>query len=133
MASKINKRLIIERKKKNCSKKEMAHLLGLKYTTYCRMEEKGNITGEWLLKISEILGIDVRVLLYDEFPQNKDWQPSTKQPDTPNKEPEIILGYKYINQSVTVMENKFLELLRRLPLKEQQEIFNTAYNKISKQ
>ena len=132
MPNKINERIKMYRKKFNCSKKEMAHLLGLKYTTYCRMEEMGNISGEWLLKIAEVFSIDVRELLYDKIPENKNWVPLPPRSEPPKNEPVVTIGYKYINDTITVMENLILKQLKRLSLSEQWEIFDITCKKVTK-
>ncbi len=63
----INKRITYYREKAGLNKRQMAEKMGLKYTTYCRIENNGKIHDEYLKKIAQALDIDERLLLYDDF------------------------------------------------------------------
>ncbi len=59
----INKRITDCRLKAKLTKKDMAERLGLKYTTYCRMETKAKrINFEEVKRIAEVLGVDPEYL-----------------------------------------------------------------------
>lgn len=65
MGLEINKRITECRDKVNMSKRELAERLGLKYTTYCRMEEKAKrITNAEVERIAEAIGADPYYILY---------------------------------------------------------------------
>lgn len=61
-----NKRIIAKRKKSGITQIEMAKRLGLKISTYSQMERSGKIYDEMLVKIADILDVDVRYFLYGE-------------------------------------------------------------------
>ncbi len=66
----INKRITYYRKQAGYTKRQMAEKMGLKYTTYCRIEDNSKIHSEQLKKLSETLCIDVRQILYDDYTQD---------------------------------------------------------------
>lgn len=66
----INKRITYYRKQAGYTKRQMAEKMGLKYTTYCRIEDNSKINSEQLKKLSETLCIDVRQILYDDYTQD---------------------------------------------------------------
>ncbi|MBQ4119610.1 MAG: helix-turn-helix transcriptional regulator [Clostridia bacterium] len=67
----INKRITYFREKAGLTKRQMAEKMGLKYTTYCRIENKGKIYDKYLKKFSKILDVDEHLLLYDDFMEEK--------------------------------------------------------------
>ena len=62
----INQRVKKYRKELFLSQADVAQMLGMKTSTYSQMERMGNITCETLLKLTEILKVDVLKLLYGE-------------------------------------------------------------------
>lgn len=62
----INQRITRYRKSLGFSQAEVAVLLGMKHSTYSLKERGGDIDCETIIKISEVLGVDVKVLLYGE-------------------------------------------------------------------
>lgn len=62
----INQRVRKYRKDLFLNQSDVAQMLGMKTSTYSQMERMGNITCETLLKLTEILKVDVRKLLYGE-------------------------------------------------------------------
>ena len=62
----INQRVKKQRKELFLSQADVAQMLGMKTSTYSQMERMGNITCETLLKLTEILKVDVLKLLYGE-------------------------------------------------------------------
>ncbi len=68
MMGEINKRIKIYRRKKKFSQEELAEKLGIKTSTYSQMERSGHIRADILIKIADILKVDIRYFLYgDEF------------------------------------------------------------------
>ena len=68
----INQRVRKYRKDLFLNQSDVAQMLGMKTSTYSQMERMGNITCETLLKLTEILKVDVRKLLYGEDMPKKD-------------------------------------------------------------
>lgn len=62
----INQRVRKYRKDLFLNQSDVAQMLGMKTSTYSQMERMGNITCETLLKLTEILKVDVLKLLYGE-------------------------------------------------------------------
>lgn len=62
----INQRVKKQRKELFLSQADVAQMLDMKTSTYSQMERMGNITCETLLKLTEILKVDVLKLLYGE-------------------------------------------------------------------
>ena len=63
----INERITYYREKAGLTKRQMAEKMGLKYTTYCRIENEGRIHNEYLKKFAKVLDVDEHFLLYDDF------------------------------------------------------------------
>lgn len=65
MSLEINKRITECRQNAKITKKEMAERLGIKYTTYCRMEKEAKrITIAEVEKIADVIGTDPEYILY---------------------------------------------------------------------
>lgn len=62
----INKRITYYREKAGLNMRQMAEKMGLKYTTYCRLENNSKISDERLKMLSKILGVDEKQLLYED-------------------------------------------------------------------
>lgn len=62
----INQRVKKYRKELFLSQADVAQMLDMKTSTYSQMERMGNMTCETLLKLTEILKVDVLKLLYGE-------------------------------------------------------------------
>ena len=62
----INKRITYYRKQACYTKHQMAEKMGLKYTTYCRIEDNSKINSEQLKKLSETLR-DVEKVIYEKI------------------------------------------------------------------
>ena len=90
MSLEINKRIAECRKKANMTKKELAERLGIKYTTYCRMEKEAKrITVTEIERIAEVLGADVEYILYGTEKRFEDLfapiEPTVLVAETPEK------------------------------------------------
>ena len=68
----INQRVRKYRKDLFLNQSDVALMLGMNTSTYSQMERMGNITCETLLKLTKILKVDVRKLLYGEDIQKKE-------------------------------------------------------------
>ena len=74
----VNKRITECREKAKLSKKEVAERLGIKYTTYCRMEKEAKrISVEEAERVAEVLGADAKYILYGR--QTYDFSPSERK------------------------------------------------------
>lgn len=67
----INERITYYREKAGLTKRQMAEKMGLKYTTYCWIENEGRIHNEYLKKFAKVLDVDEHFLLYDDFLKEK--------------------------------------------------------------
>jgi len=67
----INQRIMRYRKALGFSQAEMSDYLDMKRSTYSQKEREGEIDCSTIIKISEILGVDVKILLYGENPSKK--------------------------------------------------------------
>ena len=67
----VNKRIARYRRVAGLKQKEMAELLGMKFSTYSEKERNGTIESDFLLKIATILDIDPILLLCGD----KKWEP----------------------------------------------------------
>ena len=148
MPDAINARIIKYRKEKKFSQKEFARKLGCNYTTYSQREREGTFHATEVLKIADILGINCLLLLYDKIPDDMPPLPNKpKIPTEPVKKPidktflvvdklpryrdpnieenalECIIGYKLLNQELSVMEANFIKMLRNLPDKNIKKLF----------
>ncbi len=87
MGLEVNKRITECREKAKITKTQMAERLGMKYTTYCRMEKEAKrITVEEAELIAKALGVSADYLLYG--PKNYDFtpiQPNILMAESPNK------------------------------------------------
>ena len=62
----INQRITRYRKMLGYSQAQAADLLDMKHSTYSLKERGGDIDCKTLIKISDVFGVDVKVLLYGE-------------------------------------------------------------------
>ncbi len=70
----VNKRITECREKAKLTKKQVAERLGMKYTTYCRMEKEAKrITAQEAERIAEVLGVSAEYILYGN--KNYDFTP----------------------------------------------------------
>ncbi len=128
MSLEINKRITECRKKAKMTKKEVAQRLGIKYTTYCRMEKEAKrITHEEVERIAKVIGADVNYILYgyDFTPL----EPKIVTVETPTKgatpfdTPEVpVLKYKHGDFDCTAEEKALILKYRSLPFEEKQAV-----------
>ncbi len=98
----INQRIVRYRKIVGYSQAELADMLSMKRSTYSQKERGGDIDCETIIKISEILGVDVKVLLYGENLSNR--TVSVPQLVTNTQERRMIEAIRY-------MKPKYKELI----------------------
>ena len=70
MSETINQRIARFRKLAGYSQEDMAYMLDLKTGTYRKRELNGKIDCEFLINISELLDIDIKILLFGEEATN---------------------------------------------------------------
>ena len=128
----INERIREYRKKRKMTQEEVGEALGMKCSTYSQMERKGKITVEIARKIAEILEVDPDIIMFGEvqtpFPVGPVvptpitfGTPGKDNPFTPPSEPEIVGGYKYGEITLSVLEERIINLFRDLSPKKQKE------------
>lgn len=99
MSLEVNKRITECRKKAKMTKKEVAERLGIKYTTYCRMEEKAKrLTIEEIRQIAEVLGADVNYIIYGTKTEDlfAPLEPNSVIVETPTK--GGVMPFSYDNE-----------------------------------
>ena len=107
MDKSINQRVAYYRKRQRLTQTQVAQMMGIKMSTYSQCERRGNISGERLIKLAEILGVSCEILLYGE--KNKNSTP----PEPPTPETEYF----------TNKEQSLIKVLRTLTDKKRQAIF----------
>lgn len=107
----VNERIRDLRKKKGWSKKHIAKMLNMKYTTYVRLEDSGNINTYMLKKFAEIFSIDVKFLLYGEIACNKFNKPEKIDTSLKNTQ-KLIIGYELSDMTLTVLEKNIIKIMR---------------------
>ena len=120
------------REKNKVTQEEIAKAIGMNRNAYSRMEREGKrITFEAINGIAEYLGIDADLILYGEKENPLDLTPPTPKPlgfSDPGKdnpfEPQIVLGYKYGDNTFSVLEEQIIECYRSLDKKGQQEFLD---------
>lgn len=71
MKETINQRIGRLRRKSGYTQEEMANILGVHIATYSRLERKGHIHCDLLIKLAEILNTDALTILYGENTHQK--------------------------------------------------------------
>ncbi len=98
MKETINQRITKYRRFRGYTQAQMAERLGMKSSTYSQCERIGKISCEQIVLISEILDLDVGVLLYGEE--------KIKPPIIPPQEPEFTLMEKNIIKIIRNLKNQ---------------------------
>jgi len=91
----INARITSLRKLREYRQADVAELLGMKTSTYSQMEQRGNITAEMVIRLSQLFDIDPREILYGEDYETP-IQPTKK---LSNREENIIKIFRTLNQT----------------------------------
>ncbi len=131
MGLEVNKRITECREKAKMSKKQVAELLGMKYTTYCRMEKEAKrIDVQEAERIAEVLGVSAEYILYGN--KNYDFTPLEQKiliAESPNRgkspfDPPTPPVVKYTpNEFICSSEEKALiTIFRTLNLNEKKEV-----------
>ncbi len=113
MTLEINQRVKAERKKQGYTQRFIAQALGTKESTYSQMERSGNISAKTLIKIANILNVDIRYFLYGD----KDYKPE-----------QITKTNDY-----TVQEEGVIKILRNFNSKDRNDVLNYIENKYKAQ
>ena len=124
----VNARIRALRKKHKFTQAELGKMLGYKTSTYSQIERKGNIDTELLKNLCEVFNVDVKYLLFGEVPEPKIITPEPPKPP----QPEIIVGYKFVNETLSVMEMDFIKQLRHLKMEDISEIGDIINKKLHK-
>ncbi len=110
MKETINQRVTKHRRFRGYTQAQMAEWLGMKSSTYSQCERIGKISCEQIISISEILDLDVGVLLYGEE--------KIKPPIKPPKEPEF-----------TLMEKNIIKIIRNLKKQDRKDVYEFIQQK----
>ncbi len=139
MEKDINKRIREYRKLREMTQEELGMALGMKCSTYSQMERKGKITVDMAQAIAKILDVDPDIIMYGEKQTPIDFVPVITPPITlsdPGKnnpfitpsEPEVIIGYKYGEITLSVKEESIINLFRDLSPEAQQQFLDYLNN-----
>ncbi len=135
----INRRIREYRKLRKMTQEELGKALGMKCSTYSQMERKGKITVSMATKIAEILDVDSDIIMYGEkqtpfpfepviTPPLNLGDPSKNDPFGTPTEPEVIVGYKYGDITLSVMEELIIKRFRDLSPEEQKKFAEFVTN-----
>ncbi len=135
----INERIKELRNKKKMTQEELGKALGMKCSTYSQMERKGKITVDMARRIAEILDVAPDIIMYGEkqipFPEPPIitppltlGDPSKNNPFGVPAEPEVIVGYKYGEITLSVMEELIIKRFRDLSPEEQKKFTDFVSN-----
>lgn len=126
----INERIFIYRKKAGLTQEQAAERIGMKHSTYAKMELRGRIDSEKLVKIAELLGVSTYTLLYGEEPNKATEVPYVFPPETTikpdegctfNQPPPKITVDEYIP---TARELAAMKTIHSLPKNIREKIYN---------
>ena len=96
MKETINERIAKYRRLRHITQDEMAEILDMPSSTYGNKEKRGKIDCEFLIKISEILNVDIRSLLFEnEFEDKTAVTPKTNITDD---EWNLIALYRIVSE-----------------------------------
>ncbi len=117
----INKRITYYREKAGYTKRQMAEKMGLKYTTYCRLEDNSKISDQRLKMLSKVLEIDEKQLLYEDYMQDN--SRNIKQLE------EIYNGFSSENAIIVTDQNekRLVNLFRKCTQNKKYAIMECIY------
>ena len=116
----INKRVVHYRKLANLTQSETAEKMDMKLSTYSQMERVGKISGERIVRLSEIFNIDQYLLLHNEFDEENTATKQgvedavLRQETVDVKQPAAFIP--------TAKEIGFIKMFRNIPRADQQEV-----------
>lgn len=123
MFDSINERVAHYRKLANLNQAQAAERMGMKLSTYSQMERVGNISGERIIKLAQIFGVDASILLLGEtdripakVPNNPGDTVLTAEQDKPVL-PPVPKPFLLTNKEKTI-----ITVIRNFSKKEQDEV-----------
>ena len=120
----INQRVARYRKLKDLNQTQMADFMGIKTSTYSQKERKGKITAEEIVKIADILNINVNALLYGEVEKiNTSANPNEIEQKIRS---EYASRYAFF-EKLTPKNISHIKIIFSLRPKQRQEVFDLAY------
>lgn len=111
----INQRIKRYRKLSGYTQGEVAEEFGLKLSTYSQRERKGNVECDFLIKLSRMLDLDIRLFLYDS--ETLSALTSDPIPDPPPGKSEELTSKKL----------QILTMIRNLPKRYRDKINDYVY------
>lgn len=131
MSESINKRVQKCRKLANLSQSETAERMGIKCSTYSQMERQGRISGERLLQLAEIFGVDSNYLLTGHSTSNVPVVELIKEPEV--KKPTVLkqehFSPEYPQLILTKNEENYIKILRNLSKEDHREVVELLQEK----
>ena len=120
----INQRVARYRKLKDLNQTQMADFMGIKTSTYSQKERKGKITAEEIIKIAEILNVDVDILLYGEVEKTN--TPLNLNEIEQKIRSEYASRYAFF-EKLTSKNISYIKIIFSLKSEQRQEVFDLAY------
>ncbi len=128
----INERIIRYRKLAGYTQETAAQALGLKKTTYARMERHGHPTPDLILKMSMVFNVSVNMLFYG---QDNIVQQQPALPVTQLREPEPKIPMAEPPMTLTANEKSLINTLRSFSKNDKESVtkfINEIYQKNKK-
>ncbi len=131
MSESINKRVLQCRKLANLSQSETAEKMGIKCSTYSQMERQGKISGERLLQLAEIFGVDSNYLLTGRSTEKEPIIQVVKEPDItpPTRLEQEHFTPQYPQLILTKNEENYIKILRNLSKEDLREVVELLQEK----
>lgn len=133
MSESINKRVTRCRKLANLSQSQTAEKMGIKCSTYSQMERQGRISGERLLQLAEIFGVDSNYLLTGRSTSNEPIVEVVKEPEVKTKTKTRLeqshFTPDYPQLILTKNEENYIKILRNLSKEDLREVVELLQEK----
>ena len=120
----INQRIKYFRLLCGYTQSDVAEILNMKVSTYSQKERKSLIDAQFLIKISKIFDVDVRMILFGELPEKETSVKSNKKPDTQYNLPLKPKEYRLIAMARNLKKSDFEKVY--------EFTYNLFYNKKTK-
>lgn len=136
MDKEVNARIRKYRKSQNMTQKDLGKALGIKCSTYSQMERNGKITVEMAARIAKVLDVDPDIMMLGEKEKPSPFEPvitppiklGTPDPFTPPSEPEVIVGIKCGEITLSIEEERIIHFFRNLSPEKKKEVTNYLTN-----
>ncbi|MBO4694084.1 MAG: helix-turn-helix domain-containing protein [Clostridia bacterium] len=118
----INKRISTYRKLAGYTQQTAAEALGIKKSTYARMELHGNPTPDMLVRLAKLYNVSVNLFLYGVDKSEKE-EPKKPKPDVRLKD-DIRIFAENPDIVLSTNEKNLVKVYRELPKKDKDEVLS---------